>query len=59
MSDASKEPDAANAKPCPTCRKPVERSSETFPFCSKRCRLVDLGKWFDESYKIPTRPQDE
>ncbi len=41
---------------CPTCGKPVVRSAEAeapyFPFCSERCRLVDLGKWLDESHRI-------
>jgi endogenous inhibitor of DNA gyrase (YacG/DUF329 family) len=29
-----------------------------FPFCSKRCRMVDLGKWFDEDYKFSRAAQD-
>jgi endogenous inhibitor of DNA gyrase (YacG/DUF329 family) len=28
----------------------------TFPFCSERCRLIDLGRWADESYVIPGAP---
>ena len=41
--------------PCPTCRKPVKwaESSKYRPFCSDRCRLIDLGAWADESHKIP------
>lgn len=27
--------------------------AEDFPFCSERCRLIDLGRWADEEYKIP------
>jgi endogenous inhibitor of DNA gyrase (YacG/DUF329 family) len=40
---------------CPTCRRPVEWSAESpyRPFCSDRCRLIDLGAWFDERHKIP------
>ena len=40
---------------CPTCRRPVEWSpaSPFRPFCSDRCRLIDLGAWFDERHKIP------
>ncbi len=40
---------------CPTCRRPVEWSEESVyrPFCSDRCRLIDLGAWFDERHKIP------
>lgn len=36
---------------CRKCNKPIESAVESFPFCSKRCRLADLGSWFDESYK--------
>ncbi len=41
---------------CPTCKQPVEWSEKsTFrPFCSKRCRLIDLGAWADGSYSIPS-----
>ena len=40
---------------CPTCQRPVEWSPESLyrPFCSERCRLVDLGAWFSEKHKIP------
>jgi uncharacterized protein len=40
---------------CPTCKRPVEWSQESVyrPFCSDRCRLIDLGAWFDEQHKIP------
>ncbi len=37
---------------CPTCRTIVMRSDEAFPFCSDRCRLIDLGKWASGAYKI-------
>jgi uncharacterized protein len=30
---------------CPTCKKLVVRTDPDFPFCSERCRLIDLGKW--------------
>ncbi len=43
---------------CPTCRKSLrfQKTADLpfFPFCSDRCRLIDLGKWADESYKIST-----
>jgi len=46
---------------CPVCHKkvkliPGETSEETeyFPFCSRRCKLIDLGAWMDEEYKIPS-----
>lgn len=40
---------------CPTCQKPVrwEAASAFRPFCSDRCRLIDLGAWASESYSIP------
>ena len=37
---------------CPICQKATQH--ETRPFCSKRCADVDLGKWFNESYRVPT-----
>ena len=46
---------------CPTCRKPVasRAANRAFPFCSDRCRLLDLGKWLGEEYRIPAgRPGD-
>jgi hypothetical protein len=37
---------------CPICKKSVESSAPDFPFCSQRCRLLDLGKWADGGYRI-------
>ena len=37
---------------CPTCKTIVVRSDEHFPFCSDRCRLIDLGKWASGGYRI-------
>ena len=44
--------------PCPNCRKPVEWSdaSRFKPFCSDRCRLIDLGEWASERRRIPGDP---
>lgn len=39
---------------CPTCRTLVLAGSENFPFCSERCRLIDLGKWASGGYVIST-----
>jgi hypothetical protein len=41
--------------PCPRCGKPVTWGplSPDRPFCSARCRLIDLGDWLDESHRIP------
>lgn len=44
-------------KKCPTCNKQVEWQDNLFrPFCSERCKLVDLGKWVSEEYRVPGRP---
>ena len=43
---------------CPTCKKPVRREDADFPFCSERCRLVDLGKWASGEYVISSPVQD-
>ena len=39
---------------CPICRTPIRSRSEEphFPFCSARCKLVDLGRWLREEYVI-------
>lgn len=39
---------------CPQCQKDViwQAESKYRPFCSERCRLIDLGDWADESHKI-------
>jgi endogenous inhibitor of DNA gyrase (YacG/DUF329 family) len=39
---------------CPTCRTLVLRTAPDFPFCSERCRLLDLGKWASGKYVIST-----
>ena len=39
---------------CPICKKEVAPGSEDFPFCSGRCRLIDLGNWAAEKYVIST-----
>jgi endogenous inhibitor of DNA gyrase (YacG/DUF329 family) len=42
--------------PCPICRRkvPSAATTPTYPFCSARCKLVDLGNWLSDSYVIPT-----
>ena len=37
---------------CPTCKKIVMATDENVPFCSDRCRVIDLGKWASGDYKI-------
>ena len=46
-----------SAKPCPICGKPAEARFR--PFCSARCRLVDLGRWLDGSYRVPAAETDD
>lgn len=41
---------------CPTCKKPVARDAEAFPFCTQRCKLIDLGRWASGEYSIPGEP---
>ncbi|MCG7870172.1 MAG: DNA gyrase inhibitor YacG [gamma proteobacterium symbiont of Stewartia floridana] len=45
---------APTTVPCPNCGKPVlwQESSKWKPFCSERCRLIDLGDWLDENHRI-------
>ena len=40
---------------CPTCSKRVKwtSSNPNRPFCSERCKLIDLGAWADEQHSIP------
>jgi endogenous inhibitor of DNA gyrase (YacG/DUF329 family) len=39
---------------CPTCGRELEWAAAPFrPFCSERCRLIDLGAWFSEQHAIP------
>jgi endogenous inhibitor of DNA gyrase (YacG/DUF329 family) len=40
---------------CPTCKKDVSPDTKGFPFCSERCRLVDLGNWLDGKYRIASQ----
>jgi len=45
---------------CPTCLKPFNTDETTaMPFCSSRCRQVDLGRWFNEEYGMPFEPTEE
>ena len=45
---------------CPRCGAPVEWTPEApfRPFCSERCKLIDLGAWAAESYRVPIDEQD-
>jgi len=51
----------ANVK-CPTCRRQIDWANSPYrPFCSERCRLIDLGAWLSEQRAIPgdSAPMDE
>ncbi len=43
---------------CPTCKKSVKHKDPDFPFCSDRCRLIDLGKWASGGYVISSPVSD-
>ncbi|HTR46252.1 MAG TPA: DNA gyrase inhibitor YacG [Verrucomicrobiae bacterium] len=45
---------------CPICKKPADSETHAdFPFCSERCRLLDLGNWSSEKYVISSPAFDE
>jgi endogenous inhibitor of DNA gyrase (YacG/DUF329 family) len=48
---------AGKARPCPVCGKPATEASR--PFCSERCRDVDLNRWLSDSYAIPGKEDDD
>jgi endogenous inhibitor of DNA gyrase (YacG/DUF329 family) len=39
---------------CPICKKPVDMKDPLAPFCSERCKLIDLGNWASEKYVVST-----
>jgi uncharacterized protein len=45
---------------CPICKKEVSPDNAFYPFCSERCKLIDLGNWASEKYVIstPVQPED-
>ena len=43
---------------CPICKKVVNSADSDFPFCSDRCRLIDLGKWASGDYRISSPVTD-
>ena len=49
---------AAKTTPCPICAKPATVKGPVYPFCSERCKTIDLGNWASESYTI-SRPLNE
>ncbi|MCH8533263.1 MAG: DNA gyrase inhibitor YacG [Saccharospirillum sp.] len=49
---------SATRVPCPTCKKAVVYSTKNpfRPFCSERCKLIDLGEWASEGHRIAGKP---
>ncbi len=48
-----------NKTSCPICKKETVWDENPFrPFCSERCRLIDLGKWASDDYRIPGEKKD-
>ena len=43
---------------CPICKKAVKSTDAEFPFCSPRCRTIDLGKWASGAYVISSPVKD-
>jgi endogenous inhibitor of DNA gyrase (YacG/DUF329 family) len=54
----------AGTLPCPICKARVQEADRnkpdtSFPFCSPRCKLIDLGRWLGGKYQIPVIEHDE
>ncbi len=45
---------------CPICKKNAQPRdvNPVFPFCSQRCKTIDLGKWLNEEYRVPVEDED-
>lgn len=56
MSDQSNVTPIRAKRPCPECGKPSSR--ENYPFCSPRCKDIDLNRWLAGAYVIPGRDGD-
>ena len=52
---------AKKSVPCPRCGRPVEWTPQSRfrPFCSERCKMIDLGAWATESYCIPVEEDND
>lgn len=58
--------DVGMALRCPICKRPIADPQEDsgapapryFPFCSERCKLIDLGRWLDGKYQVPVVEDD-
>ena len=56
MTDQAEKPQSPPRR-CPICDKPVEQAFR--PFCSPRCRDVDLNRWLTGRYVVPGREEDD
>jgi endogenous inhibitor of DNA gyrase (YacG/DUF329 family) len=45
---------------CPICGEEVtpRSANKAFPFCTARCKSIDLGKWLNEDYRVPATPDE-
>ena len=51
---------AVSSKKCPICHRPTSYESNPYrPFCSERCKQIDLGAWAAEQYTIPVVEEDD
>jgi len=51
-----------NVPTCPICERRLEGPISAwpqFPFCSARCKLIDLGRWYGERYRVDAEEQDD
>jgi endogenous inhibitor of DNA gyrase (YacG/DUF329 family) len=60
------QPERRRQYTCPICKRRVTvlqgdpaKLPAFFPFCSERCKLIDLGAWLDADYRIPAKPEEE
>ncbi len=44
---------------CPICTTELSNSVNTAPFCSNRCKEIDLHKWFTQAYSVPVVEYDD
>ena len=49
---------------CPICKNDVDpaqlgQPGSVYPFCSERCKLIDLGRWLSGKYQIPVEAEDD
>jgi endogenous inhibitor of DNA gyrase (YacG/DUF329 family) len=48
---------------CPICERPIDGAGPAewpeFPFCSPRCKTIDLGRWLGETYRVAGAPDED